>query len=335
MATIKEIANLANVSSTTVSRVLNCDESFSVSKETRNKILSIAKELGYQTLIERHYQKQKIFYRFGLIYNPMIFRDFIDSDYYFSIRKGIEHLSLKYNIELVNNLVTAHEKTAELQGVIILGNYSKNVIDNFLEDIETKNVVIIGNCPDDNKFDSVWFHTRKAVLQGLEYLQKLGHQTIGYIGAKEHLEIPEEDRREFIYKRHMERNGGFDSSIVYIGEPGEKSGYELMKKAIQSNKIPPAFFIANDPIAIGALKALNEEKLKVPKDISIVSLDGHPFTALTNPPLTTIQVPTEFMGATAIELLLERIEKERKIAKKVIVPTQLVKRDSCRNLSKS
>ncbi|MBS4191963.1 LacI family DNA-binding transcriptional regulator [Bacillus sp. FJAT-49705] len=333
MATIKEIAKLANVSSTTVSRVLNNDESFSVSEETRNKILSIAKELGYKTLIERHQQKQKIIYRIALIYHPIIFKDFIDSDYYFSIRKGIEHLCLQYNIELVNNPVTSHEKITELHGVIILGNYSKHEIDYFLEGVETKHVVIVGNCPDDQKFDSIWFHTRMAVQQGVEYLQKYGHQTIGYMGAKQHIEIPEEERRDVIFKHCLERNGDFDSSIVYIGEPGEKSGYELMVKAIQSNKLPSAFFIANDPIAIGALKALNEAKIKVPEQISIVSLDGHPFTALTNPPLTSIHVPTEFMGATAIELLIERLEKERKIAKKVIVPTQLVERDSCKNLS--
>ncbi|USK36433.1 LacI family DNA-binding transcriptional regulator (plasmid) [Bacillus sp. F19] len=329
MATIKEIAKLANVSSTTVSRVLNGDESFSVSEETRNKILSIAKELGYKTLIERHHQKQKVFYRFGLLFKPIIFNNFFDSDYYFSIRKGIEHLCLQYNIELVNNLVTSHDKITELHGVIILGNYSKHEIECFLEGIETKHVVIIGNCPDDSKFDSVWFHTRMAVLQGIEYLQEQGHQTIGYIGANEHIAIPDEDRRVVIFTRYMERNEGLDSSIVYIGEPGEKSGYDLMLKAIQSKKIPSAFFIANDPIAIGALKALNEARIKVPEEISIVSLDGHPFTALTSPPLTTIQVPTEFMGETAIELLLERIEKKREIAIKVTVPTVLIERESC------
>ena len=107
-----------------------------------------------------------------------------------------------------------------------------------------------------------------------------------------------------------------------------------MIKAIHSNKLPSAFFIANDPIAIGALKALNEAKIKVPEEISIVSLDGHPITALTNPSITTLQVPTEFIGETAIELLLERLEKQRKIAKKVIVPTQLVERESCKIFSK-
>ena len=118
--------------------------------------------------------------------------------------------------------------------------------------------------------------------------------------------------------------------ILFIGEPGEKSGYDLMVKAIQSKQIPSAFFIANDPIAIGALKALNEAKIKVPDEISIVSLDGHPITALTSPPITTIQVPTEFMGETAIELLLERIEKNREIAKKIWVPTVLIERESCK-----
>jgi LacI family transcriptional regulator len=334
MATIKEIAKLANVSSTTVSRVLNSDNTLSVSEETRNKILSIAKDVGYKTIVERHNQKKKIVYKIGLIYKQAIFSDFLDSDFYFSIRKGIERNCLEYNIELVFQLVTDIEKITALHGVIILGNYSKHEIDHFLENIECEHVVIIGNCPNDLKYDSIWFQIRIAVTQGLDYLQKLGHQTIGYIGAMEHIEIPEDERREVIYKRYMKRVGVFDSSIVFIGEPGEKSGYDLMIKAIQTKNIPSAFFIANDPIAIGALKALNEAKIKVPEDISIVSLDGHPITALTNPPITTVQVPTEFMGETAIELLLERFEKQRKIAKKVIVPTQLVARDSCRNISK-
>lgn len=332
MATIKEIAKLANVSSTTVSRVLNNDESLSVSEETSNKILAIAKEIGYKTLIERHHQKQRTFYRFGLIYSPVIFNDFVDSDYYFSIRKGIEHTCINNHIELVNNPLIAPAK--ELHGVIILGNYSSHEINHFLSIVETKHIVIIGNCPDYNKFDSIWFHTRMAVLQGLDYLQKRGHQTIGYIGASQHSMIPEDERRDIIFKRFMEEHGGFDSSSIYTCEPGQKSGYELMSKLIQSGAtMPSAFFIANDPVAIGVLKALNESKIKVPEEVSIISLDGHPFTALTNPPLTTIQVPTEFMGEAAIDLLLERIEKKREIAKKVSAPTVLIERESCTSVN--
>ena len=219
MATIKEIAKLANVSSTTVSRVLNSDESFSVSEETRNRILSIAQDVGYKTIVERHNQKKKVIYKIGLIYKQVIFRDFLDSDFFFSIRKGIERNCLENNIELVFKLVTDDEKITELHGVIILGNYSKHEIELFLENIECNHVVIIGNCPNDLKFDSIWFHTRMAVTQGLDYLQKLGHQTIGYIGAKEHIEIPEDERREVIFKRYMTRTEGFDSSLVFIGEP--------------------------------------------------------------------------------------------------------------------
>ena len=130
MATIKEIAKLANVSSTTISRVLNSDESFSVSEETRNKILSIAKDVGYKTIVERHFHKKKIVYKIGLIYKQAIFSDFLDSDFFFSIRKGIERNCLEYNIELVFQLVT-DEKITELHGVIILGNYSKHEIEHF------------------------------------------------------------------------------------------------------------------------------------------------------------------------------------------------------------
>jgi LacI family transcriptional regulator len=94
--------------------------------------------------------------------------------------------------------------------------------------------------------------------------------------------------------------------------------------------MPTAVFIASDSMAIGAYKAINEKGLSIPKDISIVGFNDISTAQFIVPPLTTIKAHTEFMGEIAFDLLIERLKKDREICKKVIVPTKLIVRDSCK-----
>jgi LacI family transcriptional regulator len=128
-----------------------------------------------------------------------------------------------------------------------------------------------------------------------------------------------------------------ESEHIYIGSFVASSGYELMKKAIeQSQELPSAFLIASDSMAIGALRALHESGLKVPEDVAIIGFNDIPTSKYTVPPLASVRVHKEFMGETAVHLLLERISKQRTIAKKVIIPTELIIRQSAKiNFSKN
>lgn len=108
-------------------------------------------------------------------------------------------------------------------------------------------------------------------------------------------------------------------------------GYQLMKQAIKEHKdqLPSAFFVGNDSMAIGCLRALHEENIPVPERVSIIGVNDISVSKYVYPPLSTVKVYTELMGETAVDLLLEQMT-ERKISKKVIISTLLEIRGSSR-----
>jgi LacI family transcriptional regulator len=121
----------------------------------------------------------------------------------------------------------------------------------------------------------------------------------------------------------------FNPELIKIGEFSYEYGYNVMKKIIQSNNIPTAIFAGSDAIAIGAYKAIIENKFSIGKDISIVGFDDIEMVQFMVPAMTTVKVYTEFMGEAAVDLLIERFIKERSFNKKVVIPTKLMIRDSC------
>lgn len=115
---------------------------------------------------------------------------------------------------------------------------------------------------------------------------------------------------------------------MLIGEYSMREGYRLMKKAIDQGHLPEAFFIASDSMAIGALKALQEAGLQVPRDTAIVSFNGIEEAEFASTPLTTVKVYTEEMGRTGVKLLLDRLNG-RTLPHHVTLPTTLIVRQSC------
>jgi LacI family transcriptional regulator len=164
------------------------------------------------------------------------------------------------------------------------------------------------------------------------HLLERGYKKIGYIGGVdiEYLKnetVVIEDKRLTTYESLMKEKGIYNQKYTFIGEYSMSQGYELMKNAIQQKDLPEAFFISSDPMAIGALKALQEANLSVPNDVAIVSFDDIELASFASTPLTTVKVFTKEMGQTGVKLLLDRING-RKIPLKVTVPTKLIIRES-------
>ncbi|MCG8539470.1 MAG: LacI family DNA-binding transcriptional regulator [Clostridia bacterium] len=335
MATIKDISERAGVSPATVSRVLNYDDTLTVTDETRKRIFEVAEELEYRTLRERKRdrKKQKRI-KIGLIhwYSE---REELGDPYYLSIRMGIEKESFHKNIDIVKifrqdgHYVT--DRLNSLDGVIAIGKFSKEEIDRF--SIYSENLVFVDSSPDEKKYDSIIIDFKQAVLEVLKYLRDLNHEKIGYIGGREYIgsnSQPIEDEREKTYYEFMKENNLYNPNHVKIGKFTAEDGYKLMKEVLEKGDIPTAFFIASDSMAIGGLKALHEANINVPTEISIVGFNDIATSKYLVPPLTTVKVHTEFMGTTAVDILLERIQEDREISKKIVIPSHLVIRDSCR-----
>ncbi len=339
MATLKDIAKLTNVSLSTVSRVLNYDSSISVTNETRKHIFEVAEDLDYRTPKQRNKDNDRNndkSLKIGVLHWYSQDEE-LEDPYYLSIRKGIEKCAADKNIQITMIFKNSDKYTTnelkEFEGVVAIGKFSKEDAEEFAKCCN--NITFVDYSPNVKKYDSVVIDFKAAVLEVLDYLSELGHSNIGYIGGIEYIGNDKaviKDEREYIFQQYMNDKGVVNCDHIYIGRFTAEDGYKLMKKAIAEGQVPTAFFVGSDSMAIGALRALYESGIRVPKDVSIIGFNDIPTAKYLVPPLTTIRVYTEFMGSTAVELLLERIYDNRDIPKKVVVPTQVIIRESCKEI---
>ncbi|PPA69614.1 LacI family DNA-binding transcriptional regulator [Jeotgalibacillus proteolyticus] len=330
MATLKDIAAKAGVSLATVSRVLNEDASLSVTNETREKIQLIAQELNYRTIKRKSQQSKKKTAKIGLVYWYSEEQELADP-YYLSIRLGIEKACLERGIELVKfykNAQTFHlTKQDELEGLIAVGKFSAQDIINFKTWAEK--IVLVDFSPLE-EIDAIVVDFRKAMIEVLEHLIGLGHEKIGYIGGHEYIQAnqPIKDEREATFHEYLTLLNKFNKNYIWTGKFTAEDGYILMKEALKLKNGPTAYILGSDSMAIGAMRALHEEGVLVPRQVSIVGFNDIEMSKYLQPSLTTVQVHTEFMGEAALDLLFDQIRTQRTIAKKVVIPTKLLIRES-------
>lgn len=331
MATLKDIAKLAGFSLATVSRVLNHDTSLNVSDDTRKKIYEVAEELGYKTIRQRS-RNLKRNIRIGVIhwYSQ---KEEMGDPYYLSVAKGVEKECFSRKLEFISIFKDGDKYTTgelnDLDGFIAIGKFSREDIQEF--SAFSKNIIFVDSSPDDKVYDSVIIDIAGATLEVLQNIVNKGHTSIGFIGGREYVgkdKIPLQDERERVYREFTKDKGIYEERNIYIGSFTTEGGYDMMKKAVSKGDIPEVFFIASDSMAMGVIQALYESGLKVPGDVGIVSFNDIPTSKYLIPPLSTVRVHTEFMGATAVVLLLERVKEAREIPKKVVVPTDLIIRES-------
>ncbi|WP_312093944.1 LacI family DNA-binding transcriptional regulator [Niallia sp.] len=333
MATIKEIADKSNVSASTVSRVLNNDHTLTVQAETRERILRVAKELGYETILERRLKQRQLSSKHvGIILTQSLDEE-ISDPYFLSIRQGIEMELASNGINTVTfrlHETEGNQMIEGLDGLIVVGRVKETALKAISQ---VENVVYINHSPNEDLYDSVGINFERATEKALKHLLTSGYKRIGYIGGKEmeHLKnqkLISEDKRLTTFERFMKKQNLFDEDAVFIGEYTMAQGYKLMQKAIQVSKLPEAFFIGSDPMAIGALRALQEANLNVPSDVAIISFDDIEAAKFASTPLTTIRVHTREMGRTGVKLLLDRLNG-RELPLTITLPTELVIRESC------
>jgi LacI family transcriptional regulator len=349
MATIKDIADMAGVSIATVSRTLNQDKTLSISDETRQRILEIAEELQYKTRKERNKYKnrgvsQKQDIGLLLLYSQ---GEELNDPYYLSIRHGIKEegkqcgfniIEMFYDSETNKNI-----KKYSLKGLIVLGSeakYEKINFNNLLEDVE--HVIFVDFDPKIEAADCILMDFEKTVKEAIYYLINLGHDRIGFIAGEElHTDGLDEisplkinDIREHTYYKTLKNEKKYSSKYVCVeGQYSCEQGYESMLKLIKQGDMPTAVFIASDTMAIGALKALRENGINVPEDLSIVSCNDIPTAEFVMPALSTIRANTQLMGTMAVRIIKERILRDRDIGVKIFIPTKLIIRQSSGKLN--
>ncbi|MFF2449646.1 LacI family DNA-binding transcriptional regulator [Neobacillus sp. NPDC058068] len=331
MATIKDIADLAQVSMATVSRVLNYDETLNVTPETRKRIFEVAEELNYVVTQKKKTKKKGLI---GLYYSYSLEEELLDT-YYLSIRVALEKKLESMGMELYNiNKDDTKRSISKIDGIICLGTFKKVDIE-LIKSFEKLSVFVDAN-PDKNCFDSVIIDFHSATKSALDYLMELGHQNIGFIGGVETDMYGNrfKDLREDVFESYLKEKGIFNGDFVKNGGYNPKDGYLILKEMLSADAKPTAVFVANDTIAVGCYKAAYELGVRIPDDLSIVGFNDVSSAQYMVPPLTTVKLYTEIMGETAVDLLLERIASKREICKKVTIHTKLIIRDSAATVKK-
>ncbi len=330
MATLKDIADRVGVSLSTVSRVLNCDKTISVSETVRQQILEVAEEIDYVTPRNR---KIKKYPSFGVVYWYSDKQAEMDDPYFLALRKSIEKHAKEKELICVEiaRIDSEYDYKAILnhEGLMVVGILPSEEMRRFAQ--YTDNIVCVDYTPDSFNFDSIEINFKGAVREVISYLIDDKKITdIGYLGG---IEAKYENgknvvnKREKYFKEMLKERNMYNDDYVHIGEFTYESGYEMAKDLIKSGKLPKVIFAGSDTIAIGALKALHEAGVKIPEEVGIVGFNDIPSASFTTPALTTVRIDKDFIGETAVSLMVERFEG-RKLSKQILIQTELVIRNS-------
>lgn len=326
MATMKDVAKTANVSIATVSRILNGDVTLNVREETREAVFAAAKETGYQIKMKQRDGNMT----FGIVQWISSY-DEKEDHYYYNLRMSVENYCVlnninvkRYYLENLEDLFINHH----LSGLICIGKFSKDLAERLHS--ACSNVVFLDSNPDSDRYNAVFSNLQKGTELALEYLVSYGHENIAFIGGREYLEQSStklhDDPREKTFVSYMKQRDLWTGNQCYIGEFSAEHGYDAMKEILKRDDIPTAIFCSSDVLAIGALSALGEAELT--KKISIVGFNNTPMAQFYNPPLTSVNVDTKYMGELACRLLEQMIVEKQKTAIEIICNVELIIRDS-------
>lgn len=339
MATISDIAEQANVSIATVSRILNYDASLSVTEATKRKVFETAEALNYTKYKTKKHQKRKSSKRTKAAEkNIALFQwrqgdEEFDDLYYMSIRIGAEKAAQQLGYNLIKG-DTESDALKSVVGSICIGKFDEQTIKKIVK--LSDNAVFIGtNFPLQN-FDTINSDYEQAAELAIEHLIQLGHQKIAFIGAEEHdnLHGYREYRTPVVntYRDIMRHYQLLDEQYFFVDTNARLTvglGEKLTKQALASwgDNLPTAILAANDAMAIGVMNELAAQQIKVPETISVVGINDLSFARYLNPPLTTVKTFTEEMGEVGMALLQKRIENPS-IAQWIVLSTELVVRQS-------
>lgn len=304
MVTIKEIAQKAGLSSATISRVLNGDNSLSVSPETRERILDLAQEMGYTKHLKKQAPQQKG--TIGLVQWYTESEELADL-YYYSIRVSIEREASRLGYQLIRSFNDlSNPLLAEVDGIIAVGKFSSGQIAELTN--LSPHLVFVDSDTLTEGFSCVTTDFNHSVQTVINHFRGQGIADIGLLVGQEKTSDGQDlpaDPRLLSYRDYLTTLGIYKENYCYIGKFSTQSGYELMTRAIEDlgDDLPPAFFMANDTLAVGALRALQERQIAVPERVQIITFNDTAITRQVYPALSSISVFTEEMGLEAMQLL--------------------------------
>jgi len=333
--TIKDIARRANVSITTVSRVIN--DKHDVSKETKENIKKIIKEMGYRPNEVARGLVTKKTYIIGLLIPDL------RNPFYPEMATGLDDLARRegYSVIYYNTRKNAKEeqkaielfKKKQVDGVVI-SMCNKTVRKKFKKRNEDEFPIIeIASNLRRIVNPTINIDNVGSACKATRYLIRNGHSKIGHIIGKRNTQPARHTL--FGFKKCLKKNNvKLNTDWIKQGDYSKESGYKRMKEILKEDKKPTAVFAANDLMALGCYKAIHEMGLKIPDDISIIGHDDIEYSSYIIPTLTSMYLSMYELGKKSGEMLLRKInDNSNANPENIIIEPKLIERESVKNLS--
>ncbi len=331
--TIKDVAKMAEVSISTVSRVIN--DSKPVSPEARRKVLHAIEVLGYEP---NEIARSLVTRKSNLI---GVIVDDIGSYYISQIVRGIEEVGRMYNYDII--LASSYGdpememkflqlfKTKQVEGIILVSEIVDDKIIDYIENLKLQ-VVYLNRYYYVPSLPTVFLDNKKAVNMMMQYLIELGHENILYLTQEKYINSTTERWKIESYKESMQEIN--KEPILYKIdarriESTYKHGEDILE-FILANKVT-AVFCCQDELAIGLMNYLYDQEIYVPEHISVAGYGDISVASIYRPTLTTIKEPYYDMGAVSIRKILKIISGKKDNSKEDIeLPIRIKKRGSCK-----
>jgi len=332
MATIRDVAKLANVSTASVSRVLNNDSKYKMTEETKKRVLDAVEKLGYELPPSANKQSAVAVSdgRIGCVltlnrktYNDPYFMSILSAAETKLRENGYEVTFIRTGPHADDLSTTLSNMSTSLSGILLMDELTE---DDFA--LLKKNVPhIVGISSPRTDIDNIDYDRLGISCFATEYLISQGHTKIGFIGGGgQSKDITKSVRyRGYQTAMHCARLPIHEKWILDC-EWDKDLCAEKIDELCKSGSYPTAFFIASDLMAIAAMNSFYSNHVRVPEDVSIISVTDIDVAKYTNPPLTTFHIPTEEMGTVAAEMLIKRIEGYSLLPQKIILPCEMLKR---------
>jgi LacI family transcriptional regulator len=331
--TIKDVARKAGLALSTVSLVIN--NSGYVSEETRQKVLRAIEELGYHPSRTARGLASKTSGNIGFILSEDHFS--LAEPFYTKIFLGTEFEARNHNYYIL--LTTVGAKFREptdvprfllehnVDGVIIAGRVTEKLI-GYVDRMGLP-IVLVDFAVPRKHYSSIQIDNHKGACLAVQHLLSLGHRDIGFIGGD--LAHPSIAERYASFRDCLSDHGITPKpELIVTDMPGTAvdDGAQALKVILERGAHPSALFAANDAMAIGCMQRARQHGIRIPDDLSLVGFDDIETSTHVEPPLTTIRVFKEELGAAAVRTLVQAVKSEAQSVMTVHIPVELVVRSS-------
>lgn len=335
--TLEHIAELAGVSRSTVSRVVNDDPN--VHAATRERVWQIIREHDFYPNTAARALASRRSHIIGLMI-PQALHTVFSDPYFPTLIQGIAAASEQRGYYLMLSLMLRQSDdtfgrligAGHMDGLIVASALTE---DHFVQRLLDENFpfVLIGRSPNHAEITTIDADNVRGASMAAQYLARLGYARIATITGPLNMNAAIDRREGFLLGL---RALGIDVPAAYIqeGDWSEWSGTQAMERLLRTQPPPEAVFAASDIMAIGAYKTIRTAGLRVPEDIALVGFDDVPMASAVEPPLTTVRQPIERLGHLAASTLIDRLQMDPArqnlvSVQHIVLPTELVVRASC------